>query len=42
MEVTRGQAATVVVNFMRSNPERLHEPFVNLVMTAMSKAWPCR
>ncbi|MCK1517128.1 hypothetical protein IVB22_32420 [Bradyrhizobium sp. 190] len=39
---TKEQAARVIVSYMQSNPEDLHEDFRILAMTALSKAWPCK
>lgn len=41
-EHTKEQAARVVVNYMRNNPQLLNEPFRILAMTALSQAWPCK
>ena len=40
--VTVEQGIRVVVNFLQSNPQRLHEPFGALALAALAKAWPCR
>jgi hypothetical protein len=39
---TSEQAARVIVSYMQSNPETLHEPFQILAMQALRKAWPCK
>lgn len=41
-DVTRQQAARVIVKYMRSNPEKLHDSYIYLATTALSKAWPCK
>jgi hypothetical protein len=40
--VTSAQAVRVVVSYMQSHPQQLHEPFRILAMTALSQAWPCK
>ena len=39
--VTQGQAARVVLSFLRANPARLHEDFRALAVTALHRAWRC-
>jgi Rap1a immunity proteins len=38
--VTREQGARVVVRWMESNPDRLHEPLALLAIEALRAAWP--
>lgn len=40
-EVTNGQMARVVVKYLESNPARLHEQSLNLLLFAMIEAFPC-
>ena len=40
--VTNDQLARVVVQYIDSQPARLHEPFRVLALEAMRKAWPCQ
>jgi Rap1a immunity proteins len=35
------QAAKVVVAYLDAHPERLHESFLGLAITAIAQAWPC-
>jgi hypothetical protein len=41
-EATLGQAVRVVIQFLETRPERLHEDFIPLAAEAMSIAWPCK
>jgi hypothetical protein len=41
-EVTGGQAARVVVNYMERTPELLHLPFGVLAIKAFRLSWPCK
>jgi hypothetical protein len=38
---TVGQAVRVVVQFIDSQPARLHEDFIDLAAEALRAAWPC-
>ena len=40
-EVTDEQIVRVVVQYIDSQPARLHEDFVVLAMEALRKTWPC-
>jgi Rap1a immunity proteins len=40
--VTVGHEIQVVVRYMEQRPNRLHEPFMGLVVEALADAWPCR
>jgi hypothetical protein len=40
-EVTLGQEVMVVVKYLESHPEKRMEPRFTLVMTALTKAFPC-
>jgi hypothetical protein len=40
--VTREQSVRVVVQYIDSRPERLHEKFNALALEAMRAAWPCK
>jgi Rap1a immunity proteins len=35
------QAPKVVVHFLETHPERLHEPAIVLMIDALRSAWPC-
>jgi hypothetical protein len=39
---TKSQAVRVVVRYIEARPQRMHEPFVGLVMEALHDAWPCK
>jgi hypothetical protein len=39
---TGGQAVRVVIKYIDSRPERLHEDFLDLAAEALRTAWPCR
>jgi len=39
---TRDQALRVVVKYLDSNPDKLHEVFTGLVIVALQQAWPCK
>ena len=39
--VTVEQAMAVVVKYLREHPERLHLKFVDLIVAAQRKAFPC-
>ena len=41
-EVTGEQAARVVNKYLRDHPERLHRRSVQLILDALSEAFPCR
>lgn len=41
-EATIGQAVPVVVKYIEARPERMHEPFGNLALEALTAAWPCK
>jgi hypothetical protein len=38
---TTGEAIRLIVSYMESRPERLHEQFVLLAIEALAEAWPC-
>jgi hypothetical protein len=38
---TNGQAIRVVIKFMESHPERLHEKFQVLLLAALREVWRC-
>jgi hypothetical protein len=40
--VTRGQAREIVMKALRDHPEQLHHSASDLVMGALSKAFPCK
>jgi hypothetical protein len=40
-EVTGGQAASVVAKYLRDNPAERHKLAAIIVVTALSKAFPC-
>ena len=40
--VTQEQAVRVVVQYIDSRPERMHEDFKKLALEAMKAAWPCK
>jgi Rap1a immunity proteins len=40
-EITDEQIVTVVVQYIDSQPARLHEDFVVLAIEALRKTWPC-
>jgi Rap1a immunity proteins len=40
-EVTQGQIARVVVQYIDNRPARMHEDFRDLALEAMKAAWPC-
>ena len=39
---TRSQMVAVFVEFVRRNPQRMHEEFIFVAMDAMKAAFPCR
>jgi hypothetical protein len=41
-EVTTGQLMAVVVKYIEARPERMHEPFADLALEALTAAWPCK
>jgi hypothetical protein len=41
-EATLGQMLSVIVRYMRNNPQNLHENFMYLAMAAVQGAWPCK
>jgi hypothetical protein len=41
-EVTIQQQARVIVRYIETRPQRMHEPFIFLAMEAQRDAWPCR
>jgi hypothetical protein len=40
-EATIGQVKDIVVKYLRNNPQRTHLRFMDLVMEAQRKAFPC-
>lgn len=40
--VTRGQAARVVLKYLKNNPETLHYPASYQTLVALQKAFPCK
>jgi len=40
--VEKGQAVRIVVQYINSQPARLHEDFTMLAAEALRKAWPCQ
>jgi hypothetical protein len=40
--VTRSQAVAVVVKYIEARPQRMHEHFGELVIEALTAAWPCK
>ena len=40
--VSVGQVNSVVVRYLRDHPERQHENFFILAVTASAAAWPCK
>ena len=41
-EVTNGQLARVVVQYVDARPARMHEGFKKFALEAMKAAWPCK
>jgi hypothetical protein len=41
-EVTNGQLARVVVQYIDARPGRMHEGFRKFALEAMKAAWPCK
>ncbi len=41
-KVTNSQLIKIFVNYLNANPERLHEFYVGLVLSAMREAFPCK
>jgi hypothetical protein len=41
-EMQLGQAARIVIKFLKENPDRLHEPDSHLAMSAYWGAYPCK
>lgn len=41
-EITLGQLVRVVLTYIDSRPERMHEDFRVLAIEAMKTAWPCK
>lgn len=41
-DTTTGQWVRVIVKYVHSKPERMHEDFRLLAIEALKKAWPCR
>lgn len=39
---TQGQLFRIVVQYVESKPERMHENFVDLALEALHSTWPCR
>jgi hypothetical protein len=42
VEVPSGQAATIVVNYLRDHPEQRHLSGASLAIKALKEAFPCR
>jgi hypothetical protein len=40
--VTHGLIRDTVIKFMLNHPERLREPAIHLIFTAMAESFPCR
>ena len=40
--ITGGQAARMVVKYLKEHPERLHEKYIILVGAALREAFPCK
>ena len=40
--VTHGQTQKVVVKYLRENPQRLHEHYVPIILSALKEAFPCK
>jgi hypothetical protein len=40
--VTVGQMQAIVIEELRENPAKLHEPFVFITLNALNKAFPCQ
>lgn len=40
-EVTLGQAARIIIKYMRDNPNKLHMPDSILIIAALEDAYPC-
>ncbi|WP_367278415.1 Rap1a/Tai family immunity protein [Bradyrhizobium sp.] len=41
-DATVQQSLRVVINYLDAHPARLHEPFVDLTITALRDVWPCK
>ena len=41
-KVTVGQIMKVVTKYLNENPQRLHENYVPLILSAMREAFPCK
>jgi len=41
-KVTTSQLKKILVNYLNANPERLHENYVPLILSAMREAFPCK
>jgi hypothetical protein len=41
-DITKGQLVRVVLTYIDSRPERMHEDFRVLAIEAMKTAWPCK
>jgi Rap1a immunity proteins len=41
-DLTKGQIRDIVVKYLEENPETRHESASDLVMLALSKAYPCK
>ena len=39
--ISSGQAARIVVKYLKENPEKLHESMTQLTILALSNAYPC-
>src|SRR5215831_9333114 len=37
-----GQGVRIVIRYIESKPQTMHEPFVLLAMEAIHEAWPCK
>jgi hypothetical protein len=40
--LTNNQAVAVVTKYIEARPERMHEPFGDLALEALTAAWPCK
>ena len=40
--VTRGQLVAVVTSYLKANPDKWDRPAIELVTTALKKAFPCK
>lgn len=40
--VTHGQATKVVIKYLKENPQRLHEGYASIILSALKEAFPCK